>query len=133
MPPKFARENARRSETKALLDDSDEEDFFLEGPSVRTDKLRQDPKLNRLRNQVDDVVDVMKDNVSKVMERGDRLEDLQDKSDSLSSNSDMFRSRAKDLRKNMWWKNCRMKLLLALVIFIILCIIVIPIIMKSQN
>ena len=34
----------------------------------------------RLRGQVDDVVDVMKSNVSKVIERGDRLEDLQDKS-----------------------------------------------------
>ena len=34
----------------------------------------------RLRGQVDEVVDVMKTNVSKVIERGDRLEDLQDKS-----------------------------------------------------
>ena len=34
----------------------------------------------RLRGQVDEVVDVMKSNVSKVVERGDRLEDLQDKS-----------------------------------------------------
>ena len=34
----------------------------------------------RLRGQVDEVVDVMKANVSRVVERGDRLEDLQDKS-----------------------------------------------------
>jgi hypothetical protein len=34
----------------------------------------------RLQGQVDEVIDVMKDNVGKVLERGDRLEDLQDKS-----------------------------------------------------
>ena len=34
----------------------------------------------RLQNQVDDVVDVMKSNVGKVLERGEKLEDLQDKS-----------------------------------------------------
>lgn len=34
----------------------------------------------RLQNQVDEVVDIMQSNIGKVMERGDRLEDLQDKS-----------------------------------------------------
>ena len=34
----------------------------------------------RLQGQVDEVVGVMKDNVAKVIDRGDRLEDLQDKS-----------------------------------------------------
>ena len=42
--------------------------------------------LTRLRGQVDDVVDVMKSNVSKVIERGDRLEDLQDKSGKICQN-----------------------------------------------
>ena len=35
---------------------------------------------HRIQSQVDDVVDIMKSNVNKVLERGDRLEDLQDKS-----------------------------------------------------
>ena len=30
--------------------------------------------------------------------------------DSLASNSDIFRNRAKALHKNMWWKNCRVSL-----------------------
>lgn len=34
----------------------------------------------RLQNQVDEVMGVMQNNVSKVMERGDKLEDLQDQS-----------------------------------------------------
>ncbi|GFS22405.1 vesicle-associated membrane protein 4, partial [Elysia marginata] len=50
------------------------------GPRVNTRSLQSDTKLNQLQGQVDDVVDIMKNNVNKVIERGDRLEDLQDKS-----------------------------------------------------
>ena len=39
--------------------------------------------LDRLQGQVHEVVDVMRDNIGKVMDRGDRLEDLQDKSGGL--------------------------------------------------
>ncbi|KAG8003414.1 Vesicle-associated membrane protein 4, partial [Nibea albiflora] len=47
-----------------LEEDSDEEeDFFL------------------VQSQVDEVIDVMQENISKVIERGERLDDLQDKSD----------------------------------------------------
>lgn len=34
----------------------------------------------RVQSQVDEVIDVMQENISKVIERGERLEDLQDKS-----------------------------------------------------
>lgn len=139
MPPKFVRTpdnsdrgGARDIERQALLDGDSDDDFFLNGPKVNTQNLG-DPKIGRLRGQVDEVVGVMKENVSRVIERGDRLEDLQDKSDSLASNSDMFRSRAKALHKTMWWKNCRMKLIMAFVILLILAIIIIPIVVSQVN
>ncbi|CAG5135659.1 unnamed protein product [Candidula unifasciata] len=133
MPPKFVRlpessdlSRSQDAERRGLLDDtSDNEDFFLTGPKVNTERLRSDHKMTQLKGQVDDVVDIMKSNVNKVIERGDRLEDLQDKSESLSSNSDMFRTRSKSLHKAMWWKNCRMKLILALVLAVIIAIIII--------
>lgn len=34
----------------------------------------------RVQSQVDEVIDVMQENISKVIDRGERLEDLQDKS-----------------------------------------------------
>lgn len=79
------------------------------------------------------MVGVMQNNVSKVMERGDRLEDLQDQSDNLAGNADMFRSRARGLHKKMWWNNCKMKLALVVIILIVLLVIIIPIIVKSRN
>lgn len=38
------------------------------------------PCVPRVQSQVDEVIDVMQENISKVIERGERLEDLQDKS-----------------------------------------------------
>lgn len=37
-------------------------------------------QLARVQSQVDEVIDVMQENISKVIERGERLDDLQDKS-----------------------------------------------------
>ncbi|CAL1537815.1 unnamed protein product [Lymnaea stagnalis] len=141
MPPKFARmpesvdfSRSHDAERRGLLDgNSDDEDFFLKGPKVNTDKLRSDPKMNKLQGQVDEVVDIMKSNVNKVIERGDRLEDLQDKSESLSSHSDMFRTRAKSLHKNMWWKNCRMRLILGGVIVAIITVIIIVVVVHYSG
>lgn len=38
------------------------------------------PRVRRVQSQVDEVIDVMQENISKVIERGERLDDLQDKS-----------------------------------------------------
>ena len=43
----------------------------------------------RLQGQVDEVVDVMQSNIGKVMDRGDRLEDLQDKSGNMKYYTNM--------------------------------------------
>ncbi|CAL8270249.1 unnamed protein product [Arctogadus glacialis] len=63
-----------------LEEDSDEEeDFFLRGPSAPRFGPQND-KIKQVQSQVDEVIDVMQENISKVIERGERLEDLQDKS-----------------------------------------------------
>lgn len=38
-----------------------------------------------VQNQVDEVIDVMQENITKVIERGERLDDLQDKSGVVSN------------------------------------------------
>ncbi|ELU17045.1 hypothetical protein CAPTEDRAFT_168983 [Capitella teleta] len=135
MPPKFQRDysDARAPERQALLEGaSDEDDFFLNGPSSRSGRMT-DPKVSRVQSQVHEVVNVMQDNIGKVMDRGEKLEDLQDKSDSLSINADSFRSKARSVRSQMWWKECKMRLLMAFVIIIILLIIIVPIILRFKK
>ncbi|XP_060722696.1 vesicle-associated membrane protein 4 isoform X2 [Tachysurus vachellii] len=137
MPPKFKRHlnddevtGSVRSERRNLLEeDSDEEEDFFLGPTgprfaPQNDKIRQ------VQSQVDEVIDVMQENISKVIERGERLEDLQDKSESLSDNASAFSSRAKQLHRRMWWRDIKMKMIVALVIVVLLLIIIIPVILR---
>ncbi|GAB1606110.1 vesicle-associated membrane protein 4-like [Argonauta hians] len=139
MPPKFVRNlgvsdvaGSRPAELVSLLNagDSDDEDFFLKGP--RMGEKINDPKIGRLQNQVGEVVDIMKDNVSRVMDRGYKLDELQDRSDDLVTNSDLFRSRSINLRQRMWWQNCRTKIIIGMIILIVLAVIIIPIIIQNS-
>ncbi|XP_074924075.1 vesicle-associated membrane protein 4 isoform X2 [Chelonoidis abingdonii] len=107
-----------------LEEDSDEEeDFFLRGPAGPRFGPRND-KIRHVQNQVDEVIDVMQENITKVIERGERLDDLQDKSESLSDNATAFSNRSKQLRRQMWWRGCKMKALVALVAVVLLLVII---------
>jgi len=44
-----------------------------------------DSKFTQLQNQVDEVKDVMTNNIDSILKRGDRLEDLVDKTNELES------------------------------------------------
>ncbi|XP_010147159.1 PREDICTED: vesicle-associated membrane protein 4, partial [Eurypyga helias] len=116
-----------------LEEDSDEEeDFFLRGPSGPRFGPRND-KIRHVQNQVDEVIDVMQENITKVIERGERLDDLQDKSESLSDNATAFSNRAKQLRRQMWWRGCKVKAIIALVAVILLLVIIVPVVLKYHT
>nr|CAB3267591.1 vesicle-associated membrane protein 4-like [Phallusia mammillata] len=123
-----ARYNKGRTNTErvALLDDFEsDDDFFLKGPSSANDKVK------RVQSQVNEVVDVMQTNIGKVMDRGERLEDLQDKSENLADAATNFNSRATRLRKQMWWNNFKTKLIIGIVLAIILLIIILSVALKK--
>ncbi|XP_078801786.1 vesicle-associated membrane protein 4 isoform X2 [Oryzias latipes] len=132
MPPKFKRHlndeevtGSVRSERRNLLeeDSDEEEDFFLRGPSGPRFGAPNN-KIKHVQSQVDEVIDVMQENISKVIERGERLDDLQDKSESLSDNASAFSSRAKQLHRRMWWRDMKMKIIVALVVIALLLVII---------
>uniref|UniRef100_A0A8D1TN35 Vesicle associated membrane protein 4 n=1 Tax=Sus scrofa TaxID=9823 RepID=A0A8D1TN35_PIG len=96
---------------------------FRRGPSGPRFGPRND-KIKHVQNQVDEVIDVMQENITKVIERGERLDELQDKSESLSDNATAFSNRSKQLRRQMWWRGCKIKAIMALVAAILLLVII---------
>uniref|UniRef100_A0A8C8DPJ1 Vesicle-associated membrane protein 4 n=1 Tax=Oryzias sinensis TaxID=183150 RepID=A0A8C8DPJ1_9TELE len=135
MPPKFKRHlddeevtGSVRSERRNLLeeDSDEEEDFFL----LESGNFSLNTCFFSVQSQVDEVIDVMQENISKVIERGERLDDLQDKSESLSDNASAFSSRAKQLHRRMWWRDMKMKIIVALVVIALLLVIIIPVIIR---
>eukprot|EP00775_Hariotina_reticulata_P008911 gene8911-9088_t len=81
-----------------------------------------------VQKKVDEVKNIMVENVEKVLQRGERIELLVEKTDDLRNQAQMFQKQGKQLRSRMWWQNLRMKiivvigvLLLAVVIFLLAC------------
>jgi vesicle-associated membrane protein 4 len=74
----------------------------------------------------------MRDNINKVSQRGERLDALQDKTDNLAVSAQGFRRGANRVRKQMWWKDMKMRMCLIIGIVILLVIIIVPSGMSAQ-
>ncbi|KWU44535.1 hypothetical protein RHOSPDRAFT_17780, partial [Rhodotorula sp. JG-1b] len=58
-------------------------------------------KTQAIQQEIDATVGIMKDNITKVAERGERLDALQDKTDNLAQSAQGFRKGANRVRKKM--------------------------------
>ncbi|KAL4578205.1 hypothetical protein LXL04_014325 [Taraxacum kok-saghyz] len=88
-------------------------EFFSSNPSADT--------LNRVRTEVRTI---MVDNIEKILERGDRIELLVDKTATMQDSAFHFKKQSKRLRRALWMKNFKLLALLTGLIFLLLYIIV---------
>ncbi|KAI0929420.1 SNAP receptor, synaptobrevin [Taiwanofungus camphoratus] len=91
------------------------------------------PKTAAIQQQIDDTVGIMRENITKVAERGERLDQLQDKTDNLAVSAQGFRRGANRVRKNMWWKDMKMRLIIGIAIAIIIVIIVVSVVKATHH
>jgi vesicle-associated membrane protein 4 len=68
----------------------------------------------------------MRENINKVSQRGERLDSLQDKTDNLAVSAQGFRRGANRVRKQMWWKDMKMRMCIIVGLIILIVIIVVP-------
>lgn len=73
----------------------------------------------------------MQENIKKASERGARLDTLQEQTDTLAVSAQGFRRGANRVRKAMWWKDMKMRLLIIAGIVILIIVIVVPIVVKK--
>lgn len=53
----------------------------------------------------------MRVNVDKVLERDQKLSELDDRADALQAGASQFESSAAKLKNKYWWKNCKVGML----------------------
>lgn len=53
------------------------------------------------------VVGIMRVNVDKVLERDQKLSELDDRADALQAGASQFETSAAKLKRKYWWKNCK--------------------------
>mmetsp|Transcript_4071 Transcript_4071/g.5475 ORF Transcript_4071/g.5475 Transcript_4071/m.5475 type:complete len:226 (-) Transcript_4071:351-1028(-) len=80
-------------------------------------------KIGVVKSQIEDVKDVMVENIEKVLERGEKIELLVDKTDRLNQQAFRFENTSRKLSRALWWKRARViafgTVIVALVIFFI--------------
>ncbi|KAH8499331.1 hypothetical protein H0E87_018019 [Populus deltoides] len=91
-------------------------EFFSSNPSANT--------LSRVRGEVGEIRTIMVENIEKILERGDRIELLVDKTATMQDGAFHFKKQSKRLRRALWMKNAKLLALLTCVIVLLLYIII---------
>ncbi|KAJ9565101.1 hypothetical protein OSB04_001067 [Centaurea solstitialis] len=81
-------------------------------------------KLSKVKAQVSEVKGVMMENIEKVLDRGEKIELLVDKSENLHSQAQGFRTAGTQLRRKMWFQNMKVKLIVLGILIALILIIV---------
>ncbi|KAF6158128.1 hypothetical protein GIB67_014922 [Kingdonia uniflora] len=101
-------------------------DEFSRVLSQQIDYYSNDPnadRINRLKGEMNQVRGVMIENIDKVLERGDKLELLIDKTTTMQGNTMRFRKQARRFKSTVWWRNCKLTVGLIVLILIIVYIV----------
>lgn len=101
-------------------------DYCMEHPEELT-------KVAAVQKKVDEVKNIMVDNIERVLERGEKIELLVDKTDNLRFQADKFHKTGRQLRSKMWWQNMKMKILVVLVVLILIFVIFLIVCFSGGN
>jgi hypothetical protein len=82
-------------------------------------------RLQQTQAQVDEVVDIMKHNLDKVLDRDQKLSQLDDRADALQEGASQFEKSAATLKRKYWWKNIKMIIIMCAIVTVLVIIIVI--------
>ncbi|XP_048882723.1 vesicle-associated membrane protein 1-like [Brienomyrus brachyistius] len=93
------------------------------GPPQAPPNLTSNRRLQQTQAQVEEVVDIMRVNVDKVLERDQKLSELDDRADALQAGASQFESCAAKLKNKYWWKNCKMMIIMGIIGVIVVGII----------
>lgn len=84
----------------------------------------QNDAIRNVQTEIAGVREIMTENIERVLERGERIDLLVDKTDRLGGNARDFRVRSRGLRRRMWWKNVKLMVLLVVVVIFLIYLFV---------
>ena len=80
-------------------------------------------KVNQVMKEVDQVKGVMSDNINQAMSNLESNEALNEKTQEMKQQSNMFNKQAKTAKNQMWWKNMKLNIIIGCIAAVILFII----------
>ncbi|KAL0013700.1 hypothetical protein SO802_000769 [Lithocarpus litseifolius] len=82
-------------------------------------------RLNRLKGEMSQVQSVMIDNIEKVLDKGDRLALLVDKTTSFQGSAVRFNRSSRRFKNTLWWRNAKLMFALVAVLLIIIYVVLV--------
>ena len=76
----------------------------IEKYNVTREVPTSDPGIARVKNELASVNALMVENIHKVLDRGEQLDDLDNNTGQLMTSSKMFQRQARKLKRKMWWQ-----------------------------
>ncbi|XP_063901560.1 vesicle-associated membrane protein 3-like [Zophobas morio] len=80
--------------------------------------------MEQVKTDLTTVTTIARDNLFKVVERGEQLIDLETRSENLSAGADLFNTRARGVKRNMWWNNKKGIMIFSGIFLLIVVIVV---------
>ncbi|KAL8802383.1 MAG: hypothetical protein Q9182_003873 [Xanthomendoza sp. 2 TL-2023] len=92
-------------------------------PGPNTNHEGGNDRTAALKAQIDDTVNVMRQNIQRTEQRGDNIGHMNEQTLKMAEQSREFKRGSNRLRKQFWWKNTRMWIYIILGIVILIIII----------
>ncbi|XP_061841981.1 vesicle-associated membrane protein 8 [Nerophis lumbriciformis] len=81
-------------------------------------------KMDRMKEEVKEVQNIMTNNVDRIIARAERLDDLMDKSADLEVGAQTFKQTSTKVARSYWWKNVKLVVVIVVIVLIIVLIII---------
>jgi len=92
-------------------------------PAPSQSVLRGQKRMQQTQAQVDEVTEIMRVNVEKVLERDGMISALDERADALKEGAEMFEKQAGALKSKFWYENLKMLIIMGVVAFIFIVVI----------
>ena len=83
--------------------------------------------VSRVRGEIDEVKGIMVSNIEKVIDRGEKIDLLVGKTESLNQQAFKFKKQSGSLRRAMWLKNMKLNCMIFMIILVLIFILVVSI------
>ena len=99
----------------------------------RYEDLGEVDKLTAVSLQVEEVKATMEGNINKMLDNAETVGAVEDKAEALRDGAQQFQRRSDNIKRAMWWRLFKIKLIFGLLFVVVLGYIFIPIIVKASE
>ena len=99
----------------------------------RYEDLGEVDKLTAVSLQVEEVKATMEGNINKMLDNAETVGAVEDKAEALRDGAQQFQRRSDNIKRAMWWRLVKIKLIFGLLFVVVLGYIFIPIIVKASD